>query len=206
MYYSQQGEDQFLFDKFLNYRDGFFIELGAMNGITFSNTLFFENHLNWKGILIEPSISIGELNQNRPNCFNYSCAIDEENGEVEFVGDHALGGIKKTMSEKHYLGWGLDKKTPYTVKSKRIDEIIYEVNQKYEIKKIDLLSLDVEGGELEVLKCYPFEIPTKIILIEMAQHDLVKDENCREILRINNFEFDSIIGCNEVWVNKTDKI
>ena len=43
MFYSQSGEDQILYDKYLNYRDGFFIELGAMDGVCYSNTLFFEN-------------------------------------------------------------------------------------------------------------------------------------------------------------------
>lgn len=201
MYYSQQGEDRFLYENYLNYREGFFIELGAMDGITFSNTLFFESTLGWKGILIEPSVKKSDLDRNRPNCFNFNCAISENGGDVEFVGQNALGGMKKTMSDKHYLGWGLDKLSSYTVNSKRIDDIIYEVNKSHKIDKIDLLSLDVEGGELEVLRSYPFIIPTKIVLIEMAHHDFEKDEKCRKILIENNFILDSYIGCNEVWIN-----
>ena len=54
--------------KIINKRNGFFIELGANNGLTQSNTAFFEKDMGQTGILIEPS-SIGyELcKKNRPN-------------------------------------------------------------------------------------------------------------------------------------------
>ena len=42
-------------EKYLNYDNGFFIELGANDGKTQSNTLYFERYRNWNGILIEPS-------------------------------------------------------------------------------------------------------------------------------------------------------
>ena len=41
-------------EKYLNYSNGFFIELGAHDGITQSNTYYYEKKKNWKGILIEP--------------------------------------------------------------------------------------------------------------------------------------------------------
>jgi hypothetical protein len=41
--------------KYLNYNNGFFIEVGANDGIQQSNTLRLEKDLGWKGILIEPS-------------------------------------------------------------------------------------------------------------------------------------------------------
>ena len=34
-------------------KDGFFIECGALDGETRSNTLFFERFRNWTGLLIE---------------------------------------------------------------------------------------------------------------------------------------------------------
>ena len=40
---------------YINYRDGYFIEMGANDGIRQSNTYYFEKKLNWKGILIEPN-------------------------------------------------------------------------------------------------------------------------------------------------------
>ena len=73
------------------------------------------------------------------------------------------------------------------------------------IKKIDLFSLDVEGGEFEVLNSFDWNIPVYIIIIEMAKHDLIKDEKCRDIMKLHGFVFDSIIGDNEVWINIKNK-
>jgi hypothetical protein len=42
--------------KNLKYKKGFFIEAGAFDGINFSNTYYLEKELNWKGILIEPTL------------------------------------------------------------------------------------------------------------------------------------------------------
>jgi len=54
-FYGQHGEDQYLYEMFFkDKRNGFFVELGALDGVTFSNTLFFQQNLDWGGILIEP--------------------------------------------------------------------------------------------------------------------------------------------------------
>jgi len=42
-------------DEIMKKENGFFIELGANDGLIQSNTAFFEFYKNWKGILIEPS-------------------------------------------------------------------------------------------------------------------------------------------------------
>jgi FkbM family methyltransferase len=200
MYCSQQQEDKILFEKYLDYRDGFFIELGAMNGVEFSNTLFFERELGWNGILIEPTPQYNQLVINRPNCHNFNYAVSETDGEVEFLGSHALGGVLSTMHDDHRLGWGLDKELSYTVKSKPISNLIKNI----EIKKVDLFSIDVEGGEYEVLKTFDWSIPVYIILIEMA-HDKIKNEMCRELMKSIGFTFDMEIGCNEVWINHLNR-
>ena len=55
MYYSQCQEDVFLNSNiFKNKKKGTYIELGALDGVLYSNTKFFEDVLGWKGILIEP--------------------------------------------------------------------------------------------------------------------------------------------------------
>ena len=55
-YYSQFKQDQFLNEVlFNNKKNGFFIDIGAHDGVTISNTLFFEKQNDWKGICIEPN-------------------------------------------------------------------------------------------------------------------------------------------------------
>ena len=202
MFYSQQGEDITLYRKFLNYRDGFFIELGASGGIDYSNTLFFEKELGWKGVLIEPSKTLfNELKNCRSNCHCLDVAISQIEGEVDFIDAGHMSGLAHTMHDTHKNGWNLQAVLSYKVKSVPMSKITSDFN----IKKIDLLSLDVEGGELEVLNSFDWNIPVYIILIEMAKHDLIKDEKCRDVMKLHGFVFDSIIGDNEIWVNIKNK-
>ena len=54
---------------YLNFKNGFFIEAGANDGITYSNTLYFEKYYNWSGILIEPIPElVKRCRVNRPKC------------------------------------------------------------------------------------------------------------------------------------------
>ena len=85
-FYSQQNEDVILWKKYLNYRNGFFIELGAMDGVVYSNTKFFEDDMGWTGILLEPEpVQFKRLKVNRPNCITLDYAVSETDGEVLFM-------------------------------------------------------------------------------------------------------------------------
>ena len=55
-YYSQFSQDKYIYETFFKNKKepGFFLEIGADDGIRFSNCKFFEETLNWKGIAIEP--------------------------------------------------------------------------------------------------------------------------------------------------------
>lgn len=202
MYCSQQNEDKILHEKYLNYKNGFFIELGAMNGLTFSNTYFFEKTLDWTGILIEPTNQYHELISNRPNCFNFNYAISEEETELEFIGDQALGGLTKSMTDNHRKGWGLDERgSVYFVKSIPLSKLLSQVD----VDKVDFFSIDVEGGEFEVLNTFDWSIPVHVILFELSDLE-EKNIKCRNLLMSKGLNFDMIIGNNEVWVNKNFKL
>ena len=71
MFYSQGGEDSTVFNHFFSQPlkcGGTFVEMGALDGLTLSVSLFFERHLNWKGLLIEANPLNYELVvKNRPN-------------------------------------------------------------------------------------------------------------------------------------------
>src|SRR3954469_18651828 len=67
--YSQSRQDLYVAIKvFAAKRNGFFLELGAGDGLWISNTLLLERQFNWTGILIEPTSVFERLRKNRPNC------------------------------------------------------------------------------------------------------------------------------------------
>lgn len=202
VYYSQQDEDKILFNKYLNYMGGFFIELGAMDGITYSNTKFFEDALGWNGILIEPLLDhFTKLIVNRPNCKCFNYAVSKVDGQVDFLGHSAVGGLLSSMHEDHKKEWGLDKTQPFKVKSLPLNRIM----EGLDVKRVDLFSIDVEGGELEVLETFDWNIPVYIVLIELDRHNRNKDQICRDFLKVKGFEFDMCTGLNEVWIRKENK-
>ena len=86
----------------------------------------------------------------------------------------------------------------YYVKGDLFKNILSNANIKY----IDLLSIDVEGGEQVVLETLDFSIPIYVVVIELDGHSQTKDNKCREILIKNGFTFDIRFCINEFWVNK----
>src|SRR5436190_1037191 len=60
----------------LRFRNGFFIEAGANDGIAQSNTLYFEKYFGWTGLLIEPIPELAQrCRKNRPGCVTENCAL-----------------------------------------------------------------------------------------------------------------------------------
>lgn len=197
-FYSQQGEDCYIYINYINNicSNGIFVELGGMDGERYSNTKFFEDNLDFTGILIEPTSQYDQLKKNRSKCKCYKNAIYYKEEDVEFIGEHATAGLTSTMNENFKNSHHKNTKQTYMVKGCPIHKLLKD------IEYIDLFSIDVEGGELVVLETMNWNIPVYIIIIELDSSNKDKDEKCRKILRDNNFDFDIAMGGNEFWVNK----
>src|SRR5207248_779915 len=60
----------------LRFNNGFFVEAGANDGLTYSNSLYFEKYHNWTGLLIEPISDLAQkCKQDRPTCLVENCAL-----------------------------------------------------------------------------------------------------------------------------------
>mgnify|MGYP006146633403 FL=1 len=167
-----------LIEIFKNKKNGFFIELGANNGITQSNTIALEKYFNWKGILIEPSkIGYESCIKNRTNslCFNYACVSDdykEEYVEGDFDG-HCMSSIN---------GNRLNRNAHTKVKAMPLTKILDNCNVKF----IDFLSLDTEGYEYNILKGLDLDkYRPKYMLIELYPNEF---DNVLSYLQSNNYK------------------
>ena len=151
--------------EYLNIPNGFFIEAGANNGIDQSNTKIFEDLFGWNGLLIEPSLSAYEMcKQNRPNSIVINAALSDKD-DAEIFGDfdgHLMSSIngRRRNSSNNMV----------SIKTRTLTSILKE----YNINKVDFISLDVEGFEVDVLKGFDFNIwqPT-YILIEINGNDKI---------------------------------
>lgn len=164
MFYSQDNQDKYLETNFFKgYKNGIFVDVGAHDGISFNNTLYFEKNNNWTGINIEPIKSVfDKLVINRPNSININCAVCNNDGETEFICNSGytemISGIKDNYDSRHWQR--LQHENTYTnsntdiikVNTKKLETILNE-NQ---ITHINYLSIDVEGAEFEVVKSINF--------------------------------------------------
>lgn len=70
---------------FKGYKNGTFIDVGAHDGVTGNNTLFFEKFRGWRGINFEPLPHVYQkLVANREKCVNLNVAVSDKDGEAEF--------------------------------------------------------------------------------------------------------------------------
>jgi FkbM family methyltransferase len=205
-YFSQCGEDAYMnINYFKNKKNGVYMELGALDGVLYSNTKFFEDHLGWKGILIEPHpIKFQNLASNRPNnyLFNNLVSSVTENLVFRFFIDNYSGvsGVEKTLPKEHLTGFFSQIPEPQarmSIAPKSLTEIVKTTGMEH----IDFLSLDVEGHEYEVLTSWDFSVPIDIILIEtLGGSQIERDQQCREILIKNGYRFDIKFKHNEIFI------
>ena len=165
-YFSQAKQDYFI-DKILRGKTrGFFLDIGAYDGMNISNSRFFEIAREWEGLCIEPIPEIFEKLKKNRNCLCLNGAVSETDGVSQFTRVHSetpwvemLSGITKYTHEDHkdsaerrVANYGGEIKTTkvqtYSMKT---------ISEKFNLKKIDYLSLDIEGGEYEILNSMDFK-------------------------------------------------
>jgi FkbM family methyltransferase len=149
--YSQLGQDLDILKFYNNKRDGYFVEIGAYNGIELSNTYLLETQYNWKGICSEPIPKQNELlTQNRKNSHCDNNALYSESGltlTFDVANDNFLSGISNHI-DKHTEAVN-NNKTQINVTTITLTDLLDKYNAP---SFIEYLSIDTEGTELEILK------------------------------------------------------
>ena len=166
-FYSQCGQDSFLHHKFFSTkRDGVFVDIGAHDGKTYSNTYFFENR-GWKGLCIEPLPEIfAQLCKNRTCICIEGCIYDKADVARflrvgSLIGEHTdmLSGIVENYHPNHLrriareISNGAGFCEEIVVKCYSLNELL----EQHNFHHVDYLSIDTGGGELDILKSIDFE-------------------------------------------------
>jgi FkbM family methyltransferase len=135
---------------------GFFVEFGATNGISLSNSYFLENEFEWDGILAEPGrIWHEELTQNRNCKIEYDCVYGVTGEVIQFseVDVPELSTIS-TYQESDSHSEFRKKNARYNVSTVSLHDLLLRNNAP---RAITYLSIDTEGSEYDILKDFPFE-------------------------------------------------
>lgn len=209
--YSQFGEDIQLLRFFKEKSSGYYVDIGANNGLRDSNTALLEEQ-GWSGLLIEANPDLIELAiESRPNSKVIHCAVvsPENVGDIDFYkvvgGSKNLDGLSTVVYSSSFDSkirdyGGIVHKT--SVPAMTLETILRTNNSP---GKFDLLSIDVEGYELAVLKSIPFTyFSPKIILVE--DNSRGRDCSVRDFLKKYGYIRVHRTGVNDWYVKHKDSI
>lgn len=134
---------------------GFFVEFGAADGVTLSNTLLLERNFGWNGILAEPAVTWHEsLSKSRKCKIDFRCV--HSNSGVELPFEETTDALFSTQYS--YLSNDLHHDLrrdgiSYSVESVSLNDLL-----SYHDAPIDInyMSIDTEGSELEILSHFNF--------------------------------------------------
>lgn len=167
--YSQHGEGKIILDYFAG-QSGMVLDIGANDGITFSNSLNLIEE-GWDAILIEPNLEafklLQELHKDRckgsvviPSrgynpvaCFNIAIGTETKTTDIFINNPHLKGdvGLLSTFKEEQKLIW----RHFFNNHKKQVVQMVTFkdfVNSWPQLKKIDFITIDVEGMDFEVLE------------------------------------------------------
>lgn len=199
-YYSQHGEDYLLELIFPDKTDGFFVEVGCIDGILFSNTLHFEEK-GWKGLCLEAHPDyIPLLKHNRPNSIicHYAVGEKDEDNVIFYANDRgSLSTLDKSQEarwKKNYAKYfhGFEEKQ---VAKKTLTSIFRE-NQ---VGHINILSIDIEGYEVPALQGLDFNLyQPDVLVIEVDGDEQRKQYDA--LLLVHGYFVATILAGNIFYV------
>jgi len=204
---SQFGQDLFVLEVLGGMQGGFFLDSGASDGVTASNTHLMETAFGWTGICIEPNAAFfTELVKNR-RCHCLSCCLYNQDGYVEFLENaNTLGGILEEYHPVHLqyakqtFGIADDAlgKSPTVRKPARTVRSV--LRQFAAPSIIDYWSLDTEGSELTILKNFPFdEYSFRVLTVE--HNRLPVREEIKNLLEGRGYRRIRAIEIDDCYVN-----
>lgn len=168
-FYSQNGEDCLLWELFDG--PGFFVDVGAFDGVHLSNTLSFEEE-GWDGICIEAHPEMFELcrRNRKARCIHAACVGNRAGTSVAFEVETLglLSGIRLDYADlrRRYEGRGLPFEGTRTISVPvvTLDEVLNGAPD------VDFISIDVEGTEMDVLRGLDLERFRPRAIVVEANH------------------------------------
>ena len=179
---------------------GFFVDIGAHDGLSGSNTKYFEEK-GWSGVCIEPHPDVFQKLRKNRNCKVENCAIWDTDEEVDFLAvtgySEMLSGIMESYDSRHLqrvhreLAQHGGSSRVVKIPGKKFETIVEE-------KTIDFLSIDTEGSELIILSKVNFqEYDIKIICIE----NNFLDHSFEEFFNKRGYKLHSTHGsCDQIYI------
>lgn len=172
-------------ERWLDMDGGVFIEAGANDGVFASNTLYFERHRGWSGLLVEPIPELAErcLRNRAPRTGVALCALGgpEEAGRIVPLTYCNLmsvvrGAFADPAEEREYIRLGREAQPDMVEDTYEVFAAIRTLSSlidAFGLRRVDLLVLDVEGFERQALRGLDLaRHRPRFILVEAVFHEV----------------------------------
>ena len=183
--YSQEAQDLKVLLHYKLKKEGYFLEIGASDGLKFSNTYLLEKNYDWTGICVEPIREDYDKLINNRLCFCSNLAVySKSNEELEFniYEYNLLSGLNNHINT--YSNQPIKEKV--IVKTITLTDLLDNYSAPY---FIEYLSLDTEGSEYEILKVFNFN-KYKFGLIHVEHnYEEPKRQLIKDLLLENNYSY-----------------
>ena len=215
--HSQENQDLFVL-YFTNYlgKKGFFVEIGAGDGVSISNTYLLEK-IGWTGILVDP-VDYNNENMKLRKCIKDNRCVYSKTGlKISFAENPdapVLPGESHSQNFsgilKHLSG---PVKTAKLYKVRDVETVsLNDLLKQYNApNKIDYISIDTEGSEFEIISNFDFnKYNVEIFTIEHNganfRDDIVTLLNYRGYFRMPNEYQGGFVPSYEDWFIKNNNI
>ncbi|MCC5974528.1 MAG: FkbM family methyltransferase [Rubellimicrobium sp.] len=201
-YFSQAGQDAVVDRLLKGRRGGTFVDIGGYDGITGSNTLFFELHRGWSGILVEPVPARLTRAEASRRCPCLALAIAADDGEADFIeisgGYTQMSGLARTYDPALLSQVRANPEHAETV-VRVATRTLSGLLEDHAIPHPDFVSLDIEGGEEAVLAAFPF---ARHRIGVWAIENNTAAPGIGAIMRANGYVLTEFCGPDEIWLNR----
>ena len=209
-YYAEFDTDKIIREKYFPNYDykGLIIEVGGATPEFLSMSKHFKDN-GWRTIIIEPNPTFAQQHIEIGNeVYQFACSYEDKDGEFTIVEqqvsayggivtDHSFSSIEVKDSYLRKTNFNLTNSNSkkINVKIKKLDTILNEIN----ISKIDILSIDVEGWEIEVMKGLNTENrDCKLIVVE----NFLDDDSYKKYFESIGYYLSDNIQYNQIYLKK----
>ena len=176
--YSQDGEDMILRRLFEHQTHGFYVDVGAHHPYRFSNSCYFFRR-GWAGINIDPNPdAIDAFRRDRPSDINVCVGVSDKAGELSFhfFNEPALNTFDADLAAERARLPDYRLVKTRSIPVRRLDDLLTEYLPRD--RKIDFMSIDVEGMDLSVLRSNDWSrFRPALLLVEAHERTVAAVEN-----------------------------
>ncbi|MFO7805813.1 MAG: FkbM family methyltransferase [Paracoccaceae bacterium] len=201
-YFSQAGQDQIVDRAMGGKHGGTFVDIGGYDGVSGSNSLYFEKWRGWTGILVEPVETHRKKAETLRACPCLPYAVSDTRGKADFItvtqGYTQMSGLADTYPSDLLKRVRADKRhaeEEISVETRTIADILDEA----QISDPDFISLDIEGGELAALKVFPF---AKHRVGAWSIENNAATPEVAELMKANGYKLVEFCGPDEIYVSE----